>query len=168
MKSKKFVATALVTVMMAGSLAACANSPYARNSAPSGGKTEVGTLLGALGGAVAGAQFGKGKGQLAAVAAGTLLGAALGNSIGQSLDQADLAYYNQTSQSALETGKTGQTVTWQNPDSGNSGTITPTRTYQSSGMYCREYTQTVRVGGKKQQAYGTACRQPDGSWQVQN
>ena len=25
-----------------------------------------------------------------------------------------------------------------------------------------------KTGGKKQEAYGTACRQPDGSWQLQN
>ena len=34
------------------------------------------------------------------------------------------------------------------------------------GQYCREYTQTVYISGQKQQAYGNACRQPDGSWQV--
>jgi hypothetical protein len=32
--------------------------------------------------------------------------------------------------------------------------------------YCREYTQAVRVGGKMQEGYGTACMQPDGSWQI--
>jgi surface antigen len=45
--------------------------------------------------------------------------------------------------------------------------VTPTRTYQqSSGEYCREYQQTVTVGGKTQEAYGTACRQPDGTWKI--
>ena len=33
--------------------------------------------------------------------------------------------------------------------------------------YCREFTQNVNVGGRTQQSYGTACRQADGSWQVQ-
>lgn len=32
--------------------------------------------------------------------------------------------------------------------------------------YCREYTETVTVAGKKQQGYGTACMQEDGSWKV--
>ena len=72
-----------------------------------------------------------------------------------------------TSQSTLETAQTGTTSSWTNPDSGNSGTITPTKTYQaSSGEYCREYQQTVTVGGKTEQAFGTACRQPDGSWKI--
>ena len=32
--------------------------------------------------------------------------------------------------------------------------------------YCREYTNHVKVGGKLKESYGTACMQPDGSWQV--
>lgn len=32
--------------------------------------------------------------------------------------------------------------------------------------YCREYTQTFTIAGKTQKGYGTACLQPDGSWQI--
>lgn len=32
--------------------------------------------------------------------------------------------------------------------------------------YCREYTRTVTVGGYSQEAYGTACYEPDGSWRI--
>jgi hypothetical protein len=43
----------------------------------------------------------------------------------------------------------------------------PKPAYQASnGEYCREFTQTVSVGGRAQEAYGTACRQPDGSWRI--
>ena len=38
--------------------------------------------------------------------------------------------------------------------------------YKGDRPYCREYTRTVRVGGFTQQAYGTACLQPDGSWKI--
>jgi surface antigen len=72
-------------------------------------------------------------------------------------------------QHTFETARTGQTTTWQNPDSGHSGSVTPTRTYQApSGEYCREYQQEIVIGGEKHQSYGTACRQPDGSWKIQN
>lgn len=37
-------------------------------------------------------------------------------------------------------------------------------TYQEP--YCREFTKVVTIGGRAQNAYGKACRQPDGSWQV--
>lgn len=36
----------------------------------------------------------------------------------------------------------------------------------ASGDYCREYTRTVYIGGRSQDAYGTACLQPDGSWMI--
>ena len=32
--------------------------------------------------------------------------------------------------------------------------------------YCREFTQTIHVNGVPQKAYGTSCRQPDGTWRV--
>jgi len=34
--------------------------------------------------------------------------------------------------------------------------------------YCREYQTNVVVGGVRQQTYGTACRQPNGAWQIAN
>ena len=62
----------------------------------------------------------------------------------------------------------GQTIAWNNPDTGNRGTVIAVRdgTNVQSGAYCREYQTTVQVGGKSESAYGTSCRQPDGSWQI--
>jgi surface antigen len=31
-----------------------------------------------------------------------------------------------------------------------------------------EYQQTVTIDGKKENSFGTACRQPDGSWRIVN
>lgn len=65
----------------------------------------------------------------------------------------------------LETGRSGQTVVWNNPDSGTVTQVTPVRTYRTaSGQYCREYTTTGTIGGYQEDLYGTACRQQDGSW----
>ena len=73
-----------------------------------------------------------------------------------------------TVQYALEENKTNQSSEWVNPDTGNSGGVTPTRTFaDSQGQPCREFISTVIIGGQQQQAYGTACRQSDGSWQIQ-
>ena len=132
-----------------------------------GPKETGGTLIGAGTGAIAGAQVGKGDGRLLAVAVGTLAGALIGREVGVSLDRADQLAMERTAQNTLEYAKTNTTRTWKNPDTGNSGSITPIETYQNKdGQYCREYTQTVVVAGKEQQAYGTACRQPDGSWKI--
>ena len=132
-----------------------------------GEKEKAGTVIGAGLGALAGAHVGKGSGKLIAVAVGTLAGAALGGEVGKSLDRADRLAMQQSTQIALEKNKTGAKSTWRNPDSGNEGTVTPTRTYKTeSGQYCREYQQTITVGGKTEQGYGRACRQPDGSWRI--
>jgi len=164
MNMQKILVVALATTM----LVACQNDPYARGRSGGGiTKSDAGTVLGGIGGAVIGSQFGKGSGQLVGVAAGTLLGAALGNSIGASLDRADMAYYNSASQTALETGQPGQALPWNNPESGNYGTVTPMNYYQTAGgQYCREYTQTINVGGRREEGYGRACRQSDGSWRI--
>lgn len=131
-------------------------------------KQTLGGLTGAVGGAIVGSNVGKGKGNIAAIAAGTLIGAAIGSDIGRSLDRADMDYMNRTNQSALENNKVGATSSWKNPDTGASGTFTPVKTYEKSGSYCREFSQTIKVGGKVEKGYGTACRQPDGSWKIIN
>lgn len=164
---RKFAAVAALSAPLL--LGACAGQQQSAPGEFGMNKTTGGGLLGAVGGAVAGAQFGQGKGQLATTAIGTLLGAFVGSQVGSSLDKADVAYANRAGQQAFETAPTGHQVAWSNPDSGHMGTVTPVRTYQqASGQYCREYQQTVTIGGKKESSFGTACRQPDGSWQIQN
>jgi surface antigen len=129
-----------------------------------GPKAVVGAATGAAAGGLIGAAAGGGA---EGIAAGVLLGGLAGGAIGDALDQRDRELASQSNQYALESNRAGQAATWQNPDSGHSGSITPTRTYQTGqGQFCREYQQSVVVGGESQEAYGTACRQPDGSWRV--
>ena len=131
-----------------------------------GPKATVGGLGGAAAGGLLGAALG---GKAEGIAAGAILGGLLGSAVGDRLDAADRQHASQTAYRALETAPSGTSLPWRNPDSGHSGQVTPTRTYQTAqGTYCREYQQTVMVGGRSQQAYGTACRQPDGSWKVMN
>lgn len=131
-----------------------------------GPKQTGGGLIGAVGGAAIGSQFGSGTGQIAAIAAGTLLGAFVGSEIGKSLDAADRAQLQQAQYRAYS-APVGEQITWNNPNSGNSGMIVPTREgRRSDGAYCREFQNTVTVGGRREEAYGTACRQPDGSWKI--
>ena len=131
-----------------------------------GSKKFVGTLLGAALGGLAGSQLGKGDGQLAAVAGGTFLGMFLGYEVGAMLDVTDEGCARAAVQRA-GTAPLGTQIAWNNPQTGHRGTVTPVREgHTSSGRYCREYQQSVTVGGRVQEAYGSACRQPDGSWQI--
>ena len=133
-----------------------------------GNKQLIGGGSGALLGGLAGSQLGSGSGTLWMTGAGVLLGALAGSEIGSSLDKAD-ANYAQQANSRAYAAPVGETIRWNNPDSGNYGTITPTRTgTDNGGRVCREYQQTITVGGKTQSGYGTACQQTDGSWKVVN
>lgn len=157
MKASKITAVVLATALIAGCVTQGNQKEFA------------GTLLGAGLGGLAGSKIGSGKGQLAAVAIGTLAGAFVGRGIGQSLDNVD-KLYAERAQSKAANVPVGNTIAWNNPDSGNSGTVTAVRdgTNARTGAYCREYRTTVDVGGRTQEAYGTGCRQPDGSWQIIN
>lgn len=156
----KRIMTVVIAGVMALSLAGCEGV---------GQKQAGGAVIGGAAGGLLGSQIGSGSGRLAATAAGALLGMLAGSEVGKSLDRADRLHAQQTTQAALESNKTGTVSTWTNPDSGHSGTVTPVRTYQTpQGQYCREFQQTVTISGKTESAYGTACRQPDGSWKIVN
>ncbi len=59
----------------------------------------------------------------------------------------------------------GEPIHWN--DGNGSGDVTTVREgHTQDGRECREFQQQVTIGGQNQEAYGTACRQPDGSWQV--
>lgn len=151
----------LAAIALAVGLSACAqNGQY-------GDKQVLGGLGGAALGGWAGSSVGKGSGKLAATAAGVLIGALIGSEIGRTMDDNDKRKAQQAYTQATS-APVGQTIAWNNPNSGNSGTVTPTRDGTSnSGAYCREFQQTVVIGGQEEDAYGVACRKPDGSWEIQ-
>ncbi|MEM7570348.1 MAG: RT0821/Lpp0805 family surface protein, partial [Pseudomonadota bacterium] len=128
----------------------------------------IGTLFGAaLGGWVGSKIDNDGIGGAAAIATGTVVGGFVGGSIGRKMDEVDQLRLAQAQQRALYGNQAGQPQQWYNPNTGNYGTVTAGQTVQAAnGQYCREYTQTIVVGGQQQDAYGRACQQPDGSWQI--
>lgn len=125
-------------------------------------------LTGAAAGGIIGSNVGGGHGKVAAIIGGTLLGNMLGSEVGKSLDRNDIAYHSDTQLRALESNRVGTVSTWTNPDTGARGSIIPTKTYERNHQYCREFNQTIEIGGRKQQGHGTACRNPDGTWEMQN
>ena len=149
---KKLMMIGLVTIPLLGG---CAT------------KMETGTALGALtGGALA---YGLGQGSSNKevwTVLGIGLGAMIGSSIGQQLDERDRMLMAQTFEHTMEKAPINATGQWQNPDTGHGGSVTPTRTFETESGPCREFTQTVSIGGQMEEAYGTACRQADGSWKI--
>ncbi len=131
-----------------------------------GTKQTVGTLGGAAAGGLLGSQIGKGSGRAWGAGVGVLLGALVGGEIGKSLDSADKAALVQAQDRAYA-APIGENIRWNNAQSGNHGTIVPVRDGTTpGGDYCREFQQTITVGGQMQKGYGTACRAPDGQWKI--
>jgi surface antigen len=147
--------------LSAGLLAALLIAGCAPYQSP---QEQSGMVIGGVLGGALGSQMGHHDGRTAAIILGTLMGAAIGGSIGHSMTEADRRY----TAHALETVRTGVPSSWRNPDTGNQYVVVPTRTYDGDKGPCREYTIDATVGGKPEKLYGTACRQPDGSWQVRN
>lgn len=151
LKTKK---TSLITVV-----ALCSSLLMTSCSTPNPNKNQdIGTVAGGVIGGLIGSQFGSGMGQVAAAAGGAVVGAYLGSKIGQSMDKTDQL----AAQQALNSSKS---TTWTNPNSGNTYTVTPQKTYTASNnQTCRQYTTTGVIDGKKQTLKGTACLMSDGTW----
>lgn len=153
--------TGMVGLLLALLVAGCANSRGPGISQTLGG------LGGAALGGFLGSRLGSGTGQLALTAAGALIGGLLGSEAGRSLDEVDRRRARQAAARA-RTAPIGQAIQWNNPDSGNFGSVTPTRNgIKADGRYCREYQQSITIGGETENGYGVACRQADGSWEIQ-
>jgi|SRR5579859_19618 len=113
---RKLGATALSTMLL---ISGCQQD----GSTPLGGqKATIGTLLGGAAGGLAGSQFGSGSGKAVFTLAGVIAGGALGNYLGNKLDERDKQAASQAVNQALAQ-KSSKPVPWNNPDSGNSGTV---------------------------------------------
>jgi surface antigen len=66
---------------------------------------------------------------------------------------------------ALQFGRVGAPRNW-NGDKGQSGSITVGPYVRVNLIDCRDFTNTVTVGGQNFVKKGTACREADGHWSV--
>lgn len=145
----------------------------------------IGTLLGAGFGGYVGSNIGHGTGKLVATGAGTFLGGVLGNQLFRSGGGLGGSGYYQPQPTYYQP----QPVYYQQPVYYHPAPVyyqpapvyyepSPPRVvyYQPApppppavsydSVYCREGTWQGVIGGTYQQIYGTACRQPDGSWRI--
>lgn len=154
----KVLGRLLAIASIGAALAACASD--------SGPKEVAGTLVGAGTGAAVGGASGAASGnRVSGAVAGAAIGGMLGNRIGAAMDDEDKRRAYAAQMQALERGPSGAPVAWRNPDSGRYGSIVPGPSYDSNGKNCRQFTHTIYIDGKPQTARGTACRDPDGTWQ---
>ena len=131
-----------------------------------GYNSTTGALIGGASGAVMGSTIGGGSGRVAATMLGAFIGTVIGSEIGGYMDELDKQKADHAFVRATKV-PVGQTIFWNNPNSGHHGYVKPLRDgTASNGDYCREFQTQVTIGGKSENAYGTACRKPDGAWKI--
>jgi len=151
------ISTIGVTAILAVGLAGCTPGNNV------GGATFAGAAAGGLVGAAA---FG---GSAMGILGGALLGGVVGNLIGQQMDANDRARMRRAiTEVSIEDGDRWEDrdVRWENERTGARYHVHPVRQTHRGGRYCREYQTTVQIGGKTHQAFGKACRMPDGQWRM--
>lgn len=141
---KLLIATVVICFLAAG--LGCAN------------KAQQGATTGALAGAAIGALTFNNKLLGAAVGAG--VGMMVGYIIGNEWDKHDEQQVQQT----LESGKSGQTTNWTNPDTGVSYSATPSQAYQEDNRVYRDVTIRDEKSGEVVNAQ--AWRDEQGVWHL--
>jgi len=149
--------------MRKSSLALCVAAGFVMTGCQASNET-IGQATGAVAGGILGNQIGGGSGRVIATVAGALAGGIIGGSIGRNLDERSRNAALAAEYNALERGRAGQPVAWQGSN-GTYGQVVPQQPYQVGSQNCRRYTHTIYIDGTPEQASGTACRNPDGTWQ---
>ncbi|MBU1247119.1 MAG: hypothetical protein KKB70_00360 [Proteobacteria bacterium] len=143
--------TAIVlTLCLALLLPGCASKSKARDYATTG------TLLGAA----VGALTAKNKVSGAAIGAGA--GLLLGYILGNELDKDDQEMLSST----LEHEPSGNTSTWNNPDTGYRYEATPSRAYVENDRIYRDIEIRSSIDGRMETVHAKAYRDNDGTWQL--
>lgn len=78
----------------------------------------------------------------------------------------DTAIFHKSLDAALETSEDGESLDWENPNTGVSGRITPLSREQIDGNTCRKTRFESQAGTTKNVSEFVLCRQPDGVWSV--
>ncbi len=121
-----------------------------------------GTLIGAGAGGLLGSRFGGGSGKVLAGFTGAAIGGFVGNRVGRYMDQQDRINYDR----AVTTTPVGDEATWHNRKTDTTYTVRPVRQYRHDGRMCRNYKTTIVIKGKQREAYGVACKDSQGRWQI--
>ncbi len=123
-------------------------------------KEQTGSVVGAGLGATAGGYL---TDSPLGSAAGAALGAYIGSEVGAEMDRRDA----ERAAYALQRVPAGQPYSWHNPQTDAYYELTPQDSYYGPrGAPCRRFEVEARVHGEIDETYGTACMQPDGTWDM--
>lgn len=163
-KKENFLMRNLATVLFgAALLSSFTNAPPAL----AGDATVLGTGIGAAVGGVLGSEIGHGGGRLLSTTLGVAVGATVGNEIGQEIDREPHHRYREHRYGYVPTTYSGP-ISYYSYAPNYVAPPAPPTTYVDphDERYCRPYSQEIRIDGRVEESYGTACLQPDGTWRV--
>ena len=121
----------------------------------------IGTVLGGVIGGVIGNQVGDRDNRKITTVLGAVVGGMVGHNIGRSMDNADQHCTGQV----LEQATDHQTIRWSDEAHKGEYRVTPERTYESDGRYCRDYITEYQGPNGIERDKASACRNADGTWQ---
>lgn len=79
----------------------------------------------------------------------------------------DLYLLSSNTQHSLENVPSGVRVNWLNPDTAVGGYLIARPAFKNAlGQDCREFERVLAQGRRVERVNGTACRQPDGHWNL--
>lgn len=151
----------LLTALALGAIITLAGCAMNNEQSGRAGGTIIGAGLGALAGDLVDC---KGCAAIGGVL-GAIAGGYIGGNIGRSMDRTDRLYLNR----AIDQNRTYQKTVWTNPDTQNTYTVQPTKTYSGpKNQPCREFILgEKKVGGKMEEVYANACYDGHGGWVLQ-
>jgi hypothetical protein len=83
--------------------------------------------------------------------------------------EVDLAYARAVAAAALARGDKDDSITWQNPNTGAGGFITPlASSYTEGTVTCRDFLASYLRGQTEAWLQGEACRTNHGKWEVKS
>lgn len=125
-------------------------------------REEIGTVVGGVIGGVIGSEVADRDDRAVATIIGAAVGALIGNRIGREMDEADRGCFAH----ALEVGKAGQTIAWENASTGVRYEMLPGDGNSRQGEDCRGYTFRAFAGERRSTSSGVACPADDGLWKI--
>lgn len=151
----------VIILALALSLAACKTTDDPDNT------RAIGAVAGAVVGAFIGYQFGNGTGQTIMSLLGAAAGGAGGYYAADYVIKRDQKKMKKAVYEGLTATSVGETVYWQNRDTGSAGSFTILRAFESAdGRQCREFVTNIMGELKTVKQQQTACRIHNGAWEV--
>ncbi len=158
---EKIIKIAACSVLIAA-LAGCEKTDH--YSYPYGDTTQHGDVVGGVVQSGGSAHY-RGGPDKSTLTGGTLLKGVLNSDVGKAMDRQD----QMNMQQAVINTPLDQEAQWSNKRRHAKYAVTPLREYHNvQGQTCREYEATVDKNGKKERAYGKACKTADGKWNLKN